>query len=151
MTGDSGVWKRTGRGDAGFGCHNSLILRCFAYLSFRCIPSPGRPRMLTSLRHYQLITLTLYCPRNPPSCFAWNGYRACGDVERSLIPDRLRGLSVWCQDIRWSHLGYALERKGTGSASAAGPTPYLDWMEIELQVEDPCEYNCCFTLRLVSL
>lgn len=63
-------------------------------------------------------------------------------MERSLIPDEVRGLSVWGQDVRWSLLGFALERTGgsspekeavVGGRGAELPS-YLDWMEIGLQV-----------------
>lgn len=67
---------------------------------------------------------------------------ACGAVERSLIPDDLRGLPVWRQDIRWSLLGFALERtegslpgkKAVVSGRGAELPSYLDWMEVGLQV-----------------
>eukprot|EP00904_Undaria_pinnatifida_P013856 jgi/Undpi1/9600/HiC_scaffold_27.g12056.m1 len=72
----------------------------------------------------------------------WRNGSACGAVERSLIPDDLRGLPVWRQDIRWSLLGFALERtegslpgkKAVVSGRGAELPSYLDWMEVGLQM-----------------
>lgn len=66
--------------------------------------------------------------------------RACAAIERSLTPDPARGLPVWEQDIRWSLLGFALERGGHIDTEEARDErglqlpSYLDWMEVELQV-----------------
>ena len=67
--------------------------------------------------------------------------RACSAIEQSLTPDAAGGLPVWEQDIRWSLLGFALERGGGAGKEEAGDgrglqlPSYLDWMEVELQVD----------------
>lgn len=57
-------------------------------------------------------------------------------MELSLTPDKVRGLPVWSQDIRWSLLGHALEStRAAGKESAAfGECCYLEWMELKLLV-----------------
>jgi len=59
-------------------------------------------------------------------------------------------LPVWQQDIRWSLLGFALDRGGSdkeanGGGEAGGPEEYPDprqsylrWIEVELQVTFFC-------------
>lgn len=62
-------------------------------------------------------------------------------MELSLTPDRVRGLPVWSQDIRWSLLGYALEpTRAAGKESAAvSDYCYLEWMELKLLVRESCQ------------
>lgn len=120
-----------------------LVATCYisSHLCEIASCTPSRVGISRVLMRHAISSVRFSTPPASPTLFGCLPvFRACAAIEQSLTPDPAHGLPVWEQDIRWSLLGFALERGGgTGNEETEGvrgmqPRSYLDWMEVELQV-----------------